>query len=139
MPETSPFAPFANFTATFTVAGDALVQDERGNFRPSTLQIIVTGVLEQKQLSKEFRRPKEQPRPGVDSRAFYLKGFLVSPRPLPPRVTPDSPCQAVFNNMPGVFVMDFTPRSPYLVQLGIDLVDELNGWFLPESYVPVAP
>lgn len=127
MAEVSPFSDFANFTGNFTVADRVLEQDSRGNWKPATIEIVVTAVLEQKEKPQQFRRP------GVDANAIYLKGYLVEPRPLPPTITPDSPCTATYNGMSGTFVLEFAGRDPYLQALGIDLVDELKGYFLPPS------
>lgn len=130
----SPFAGFENFAATFTVAGDSLEQDDRGNWRPTTVAIAVIAVMELLTLPQQYRRPRD-----IDVRSIYIGGYLVNPRPLPTTITPDSPCTATFNGLHGSFVMEYTGRDPYLQTMNIDLVDEIKGWFIPSSFAAIAP
>ncbi len=133
-PEISPFADFVNFTADFTVAGASLEPDEWGNLKPTRDVIVVTAVMEPATLSQQYRRPRD-----LNERSAYLGGFLVSPRPLPALITPDSPCVAVYNGLTGIFVYEFEGRDPFLQALNIDLVDRIKGWFVPSSFVSAPP
>lgn len=125
---TSPFAPYKNSVLRFQVATGSLVADLNGNQRPGKAIIQVEALLEQR---RDLSRTVE---PGADPTAIYLEGFLVSPRPLPTPITPDSLCAATWQGRAGRFTYEFTARNPYLSALNIDLVERIRGQFMPGSF-----
>lgn len=131
----SPFAPFTNATLRFQVASGNLVVDRKGDFRPGKTVIEIRALLQQK------KDPNREPRPGVDSTAIWVEGYItqVGGDPeslvLPSVITPDSPCQTIWQGRAGQFSMEFTARNPYLAALSIDLVERIRGYFQPGSFV----
>lgn len=129
----SPFAAFANSTLRFEVATGDLVNDANGNLRPATAVLEATAVLQQK------RAPDRESRPGVDSSAIWLEGFLIAPSPLPGLVTPDSPCACVWQGRQGRFFLELTASNAYLAALRITTIERLRGYFQPGSFVVEGP
>lgn len=127
----SPFEPYENSVLNFQVALGALAPDSYGNMRPAKSTIVVRALLEQK------RDPNDELRPGVDTTAVWVEGYLVEPRPLPDGVTPDSVCTGTWQGLAGRFYLEFTARNPYLEALDIDLVERIRGYFQPDSFVAV--
>jgi hypothetical protein len=131
MPTTSPFAPYANALLRFQVASGELLTDiKTGNKRPGTAIVEVVALLEQK------KAPKNNELPGVDDTAVWVEGFLVTPRPLPGEITPESQCFGVWQGRQGRFHLQFTARNPYIAALGIDLVEKIRGYFQFTNQIP---
>lgn len=134
----SPFAAFANSTLLFQVASGSLQPDSKGNLRPGTDVVEVTAMLNQK------RDMNRESRPGVDTSAIWVEGYITSvvgqsSLVMPSSVTPDSPCQCVWQGRNGRFYLEFQARNPYLAALQIDLVEKLKGYFVPSSFTVDAP
>lgn len=129
---TSPFAPFANSTLRFQVAGSGLVEDRNGNLRPARVTVTVSALLKQSTKNKSDSQTSE--RSGVDTSAIYLEGYLVEPAVLPSSITIDSACQITWQGREGRFFYEFTAVNPYLAALNINLVNQIRGWFQPGSY-----
>lgn len=124
----SPFAAFANATLRFEVASGALVADPAtGNMKPGTAIVEVLAMLDQE------RSPVTDDRPGVDSTAVYLEGFVVevvgaeTPLRLPSVVSPNSPCAATWDGKMGRFFLQLKGRSPFKYETVTG--DELQGYF----------
>lgn len=135
---TSPFADYANSTLVFQVATGSLEPDSKGNLRPGTSTIELEALLQQK------RDPNRESRPGVDTSAIWVEGYITSVTGqtslvIPSSVTPDSPCQCVWQGRNGRFYLEFQARNPYLAALQIDLVEKLKGYFVPSSFTVDAP
>lgn len=129
----SPFLPFVNAQLRFEVAGGGLVTDLNGNPIPGTAILEVKAVLQQQ------RNPNREIRPGVDPTSIWVEGFLVSPLELPGNVTPDSPCEMIWQGRRGRFWLEFSAKNAYLDALNIQLVNRLKGYFLPGSFVVNGP
>jgi len=127
------FSQFEILTATFTVESATLEQDLRGNWRPADLSVTATAMMGVRRVPIGFRPP------GADSNAMYLQGYLVTPSSLIARVQPDSLCTAIYHGLSGTFLLRFTGRNQVLKDLDIDLVEEIKGWFLPNSFVLYPP
>ena len=128
---TQNFTQFEIFVATFKVKSSSLEQDSRGNWRPADAEVTstATAMMEMRRVPVGFRPPKS------DSTAMYLKGYLVNPSSLIAQVQPYSPCTATYRGLSGTFFIRFTGRNQTLQDLDIDLVEEIKGWFLPNSFV----
>lgn len=123
----SPFASFANATLRFQVASGNLEPDSKGNMRPSVAVVEVTALMEQ------ARRPKVEPRAGVDTEtASYLEGFAVAPMQLPGVVSPKNRCAAIWAGRQGEFFLEPVARSPWEYERVTG--DELRGWFQPSNF-----
>lgn len=131
MTVTSPFAPYANSLLRFQVASGELLTDiKTGNKRPGTAIVDVVALLEQK------RSPQNKELPGVDDTAVWVEGFLITPRPLPGAITPESQCFGTWQGREGRFHLEFTARNPYIAALGIDLVEKIRGYFQFTNQIP---
>jgi len=127
----SPFAPFANSLLRFQVATGSLLTDiKTGNKRPGTAIVEVVALLEQKQ------RPKNNEMPGVDDTAIRVEGFLITPRPLPGAITPESQCFGTWQGRAGRIHLEFTARNAYIAALGIDLEEKIKGYFQFTNQIP---
>ncbi len=127
----SPFAPYANSLLRFQIAsGELLTDPKTGNKRPGTAIAEVVALLEQK------KAPKNNELPGVDDTAVWVEGFLVTPRPLPEQITPESQCFGTWQGREGRFHLTFTARNPYIAALGIDLVEKIRGYFQFTNQIP---
>jgi hypothetical protein len=124
----SPFAAFANATLRFEVASGELTTDSAtGNVKPGKAIVEVSAILDQAKV------PEATARPGVDSTAVYLEGFVVevvgadNALRLPSVVTPDSPCAATWDGKGGRFFLQLKGHSPY----GYEAItgDEIQGYF----------
>ena len=129
----SPFAAYANSTLRFEVASGALVTNPvTGNVKPGTAIVEISAMLKQK------RDPNREVRPGVDTSAAWLEGYVIevqnaeNPILLPSVVTPDSLCEARWAGRSGQFVLTFAGRSPYGVAEIIG--DRLKGYFQFNSF-----
>lgn len=133
----SPFTSYKNAVLRFQVASGDLVADRNGNLRPGTAVVEVEALLQQK------RDPNKEVRPGVDTSAIWVEGYLVkvigaaegNELKLPSVVTPDSLCAATWQGRQGQFFMEFTALNPYLSALNIDLVNCIRGYFQFGSFV----
>lgn len=132
----SPFAPYSNSTLRFQVASGALVPNKHGDLRPGKAIIEVQALLEQ---SGDAKR---EARPGVDDTQIRVEGFItqIGADPngsliLPSVVTPDSPCEILWQNRAGQFKLEFLARDPYVAAVGLDIVEEIRGVFIPGSFV----
>lgn len=134
---TGQFTSFTNSLLTFQVSSGALVTDTNGNLRPGVATIQVEAQLDQS------TRPQVERRPGVDTSAIYLQGPLtgvVGAEPgreliLPSVVTPSSPCSINWAGRLGRFHYEFIAPDSILQSLGIQELNEIQGWFIPSSFV----
>lgn len=128
----TPFSARTNATLRFEVSSGVLATDPvTGNVKPTAVVMVVQAMLNQKSRANRERRP------GVDVTAVYLEGFVtevvgLGTAALPPIVTPDSPCQAVWDGKNGQFFMELTGRSSY----GVEAItgDKIKGFFQLSSF-----
>jgi hypothetical protein len=134
----SPFLPYANTTLRFQVFTGSLVPDLSGNLRPGTGIVEVGALMSQKQEGFALKVIRES-RPGVDALQISIAGFITSIAGqdsliLPSIITVNSICAAVWQGRSGRFFMDFTARNPYVAAIGIDIVENIKGYFQPANF-----
>lgn len=118
-------APSANAVFTFTQKSDYQLDEETGNYTPTTLTTVVcTAAVVQKQ------DPNITLQPGIDYSVIYFEGVLVSPKK-EPLANQSKNVTAVINGIEGVF--DFIPvfDNPESVYLKTDsfLGQKIAGYF----------
>ena len=122
---TSPLAGFDNAVLTFRIGTGTTSTGESGNPIEVTRNVTARVVLKPK-------RSRTQGKPGVDDTVTWFEGFWVEPTGIPPGVTNDTPCTCRIENSIGQFQegkFELAPltQNPYLVSLGIDFINRLEG------------
>jgi hypothetical protein len=133
---TSPFIGFDNAVLTFSVSDGTFTINSVGNRTPGSKAEIIKAVLKEVQNRGTVSRYADeiQQFAGADGRARLMEGYLVSPTTYPPNIKflaeADAEITVVLGRTEtGRFKLLPVAQSPYVVALGIDLIEPIIGIF----------
>lgn len=144
MAQSSPFAPYANFTARFQVQDSGLVEDADGNMVPLKSWVQVTAVMQDMGRINP-RNVAIDNFPGLNTNARTLDGFVVSPLPDTPGgntyldtlIDWRTPAEATMDGKVGLFYWDQALRDPFLLSVKVDIVREFKGYFVEGAAITI--
>jgi hypothetical protein len=133
---TSPFIGFDNAVLTFSVSDGTFTINSVGNRTPGSKTEIIKAVLKEVQNRGTVSRYADeiQQFAGADGRARLMEGYLVSPTTYPPNIKflaeADAEITVILGRTEtGRFKLLPVTQSPYVVALGIDLIEPIIGIF----------
>jgi hypothetical protein len=133
---TSPFIGFDNAILTFSVSDGTFTINSVGNRTPGSKTEIIKAVLKEVQNRSTVSRYADeiQQFAGADGRARLMEGYLVSPTTYPPNIKflaeADAEITVILGRTEtGRFKLLPVTQSPYVVALGVDLIEPIIGIF----------